>query len=283
MNTGSAIISIESELAAIVGREYLRESASVLARHAIDGVVPEYVVEPGTEEEVAAVVRLANERKLTVYPEGGRTGQMGRTPPRMDIVLVTTRLNAIEHYDPGDLTIGVGAGANLQAVREAVAANNQLLPIEVAHPAQSTIGGVLARAAHGPLRNGYGRARDLCLGLRFVTGDGRAAKSGGRVVKNVAGYDLMKLLVGSHGTLAVITAANLKVFPAPRQTKTFVADFARSKEAIAFRDAVVRSPLTPMCLEIASPLAQEFFSSHSDRQTWRVIVRAGGSDGVMAR
>ena len=117
MNTGSAIISIESEIAAIVGREYLRESASVLARHAIDGVVPEYVVEPGTEEEVAALVRLANERNLTVYPEGGRTGQIGRTPPRVDIVLATTRLNAIEHYDPGDLTIGVQAGTSLQSVR----------------------------------------------------------------------------------------------------------------------------------------------------------------------
>ncbi len=283
MNTGSAIISIESEIAAIVGREYLRESASVLARHAIDGVVPEYVVEPGTEEEVAALVRLANERNLTVYPEGGRTGQIGRTPPRVDIVLATTRLNAIEHYDPGDLTIGVQAGTSLQSVRESVAANSQLLPIEVAHPAQSTIGGVLARAAYGPLRHGYGPLRDSCLGLRFVTGDGRAAKSGGRVVKNVAGYDLMKLLVGSHGTLAIITAANLKVYPAPLQTRTFVADFAHLQEAIAFRDIVMRSPLTPMCLEIASPLAQEFFSSHSDRPTWRVMLRAGGSDAVMTR
>lgn len=283
MNTGSAIISIESELAAIVGREYLRESANVLARHAIDGVVPEYVVEPGTEEEVAALVRLANERKLTLYSEGGRTGQVGRTPPRVDIVLVTTRLNTIEHYDPGDLTIGVAAGASVQSVREAVAANNQSMPIEVAYPAQSTIGGVLSRAAHGPLRHGYGPLRDSCLGLRFVTGDSRWAKSGGRVVKNVAGYDLMKLLVGSHGTLAVITAANLKVYPAPRQTRTFVADFAHLNEAIAFRDTVVRSPLTPMCLEIASPLAQEFFSSHSDQQTWRVMVRAGGSDAVMGR
>ena len=283
MNTGSAIISIESELAAIVGREYLRESASVLARHAIDGVVPEYVVEPGTEDEVAALVRLANERKLTLYPEGGRTGQVGRTPPRVDIVLVTTRLNTIEHYDPGDLTIGVAAGASVLSVREAVAANNQLLPVEVAHPAPSTIGGVLARAAYGPLRHGYGPLRDSCLGLRFVTGDGRLAKSGGRVVKNVAGYDLMKLLIGSHGTLAVITAANLKVYPAPQQTRTFVADFASLSEAIAFRDTVVRSPLTPMCLEIASPLAQEFFSSHSDRQTWRVMLRAGGSDAVTAR
>lgn len=283
MNTGSAIISIESELAAIVGREYLRESASVLARHAIDGVVPEYVVEPGTEDEVAALVRLANERKLTLYPEGGRTGQVGRTPPRVDIVLVTTRLNTIEHYDPGDLTIGVAAGASVLSVREAVAANNQLLPVEVAHPAQSTIGGVLARAAYGPLRHGYGPLRDSCLGLRFVTGDGRLAKSGGRVVKNVAGYDLMKLLIGSHGTLAVITAANLKVYPAPRQTRTFVADFASLSEAIAFCDTVVRSPLAPMCLEIASPLAQEFFSSHSDQQTWRVMLRAGGSDAVMTR
>jgi len=102
-------------------------------------------------------------------------------------------------------------------------------------------------------------------------------------VKNVAGYDSMKLLIGSYGTLAIITAANFRLYPTPRQTKTFVADFADADEAIRYRERVVRSALTPMCLEFASPLAQEFLSSHSDRQTWRVMVRAGGSDAVLAR
>ena len=92
-------------------------------------------------------------------------------------------------------------------------------------PERATVGGVLATASHGPLRHGYGALRDFCIGIRFVTGDGRRAKGGGRVVKNVAGYDLMKLLIGSYGTLAVITSASFKLFPAPRQTRTFLAEF----------------------------------------------------------
>jgi glycolate oxidase FAD binding subunit len=277
-------VSIERELASIVGSDYLRERAVELAHNAIDEVVPEYIVEPANEEEVLALVRLANERKLTIYPAGGHTAQgMGRVPPRVDIVLKLGRLTAIDHYDPGDLTMGVSAGACVQSVRAAVSAHRQMLPLEVADAAHSTIGGALARAAHGPLRHAYGGPREFCIGLRFVTGDGRLAKSGGRVVKNVAGYDLMKLLIGSYGTLAIITAANFRLYPAPRQTRTFVADFTSAGEAIAFRDGVMKSALSAMCLEMASPLAQEFLASHSDRQTWRVMVRAGGSDAVLAR
>ena len=145
------------------------------------------------------------------------------------------------------------------------------------------LGGVLATASHGPLRHGYGALRDFCIGIRFVTGDGRRAKGGGRVVKNVAGYDLMKLLIGSYGTLAVITSASFKLFPAPRQTRTFLAEFSTAAEALQFRDVVMRSPLSPMCLELVSPGARKLMRPEMTSDAWVICVRAAGSDTVLAR
>ena len=146
------------------------------------------------------------------------------------------------------------------------------------------MGGLLATAARGPLSHGYGGVRDFCIGIRFVTGDGRKAKGGGRVVKNVAGYDLMKLLIGSQGTLAVITSASFKLFPAPRQTRTYLAEFGSANDAIGFRDRILHSPLSPMCLELVSPGARDILrpdAPHSD--SWIICVRAAGSDAVLAR
>ena len=169
--------------------------------------------------------------------------------------------------------------------------------METAQPERSTIGGALATATHGPLKHAYGGLRDYCTGVRFVTADGKIAKAGAKVVKNVAGYDLMKLLIGSYGTMAVITGASFKLFPRPPQMRTFVAQFARLAEAMTFRDHVLGSPLTPVCLELVSPHAQaivaESFHPVSPNsgetrvgppgETWRVLVRAAGSDRVLAR
>ena len=121
--------------------------------------------------------------------------------------------------------------------------------------------------------------------MRFVTGDGRKAKGGGRVVKNVAGYDMMKLFIGSQGTLGVITSASFKLFPAPRQTRTFVAGFRTAAEAIEFRNRVLHSPLTPVCLEIVSAETPALLgaSDQIDPGTWSILVRAAGSDAVLAR
>ena len=141
----------------------------------------------------------------------------------------------------------------------------------------------MAAAKHGPLRQGFGGVRDFCIGIRFVTGDGRKAKGGGRVVKNVAGYDLMKLLIGSYGTLAVITSASFKLFPAPRQTRTFLAEFATWQEALKFRDQVVRSPLSPMCLEIVSPKARKIMRPEMTEDAWVICICGAGSDAVLSR
>ncbi len=229
---------------------------------------------------MSAVLRLANAKGFTVIPRGGRTDPLYADA---DVSLNLCRLNNVEHYDAGDLTVGVGAGMTVDQLNKLVGADRLMFAADPAHPELATIGGVLAGAKQGPLRHGYGTVRDFCIGIRFVTGDGRIAKGGGRVVKNVAGYDLMKLLIGSYGTLAVITSASFKLFPVPRQTSTFLAEFGTSNEALEFRDFVISSPLAPMCLEIVSPFARKLMRAEITDSAWVICVRASGSDAVVAR
>ncbi len=279
MNSVGASLTLGRELREICGVEHVVEDQVELQAKRIAGCVPGLAVEPASAEEVAAILRLANERRLIVVPAGGLTHQQaGDAPQSIDILLLTSRLQELEHYDPGDLTIGVGAGWTVSQLVSKVSSDRLLFAGDGAQPERSTVGGLLAAGLAGPLRQGYGGLRDYCIGIRFVTGDGRKGKGGGRVVKNVAGFDLMKLLVGSWGTLAVITGASFKLFPAPRQTRTFVAEFASAAEAIAFRDHVLRTPLAPICLELVSPDA-----SQQPTAAWAVYVRASGSDPVLAR
>jgi glycolate oxidase FAD binding subunit len=300
MTAAGTAISLARELAGIVGEEHVREDAATLAGLVVEEVAPAVAVAPGSAEEVAAVLRFASGHDLTVVPAGGFTRQgIGGVPERVDVVLETRRLAVLERYDPGDLTLGAGAGMTLAALDEKLAAHQQFIPVESPHAERETLGGLLAAAASNPLRHGYGGLRDYCIGVHFVTGDGRVAKGGGRVVKNVAGYDLMKLLIGSYGTLGVLVSANFKVFPRPRQTATFACDFASAEEAVAFRDRLLRSALSPVALELASPRALEYLREappvrdveHVEPQAplkldagaWRVLLRAAGSDAVLAR
>jgi glycolate oxidase FAD binding subunit len=284
-------------LAAIAGDEHTTAGSTELA---INGVTPAHVVSPGSAEEIAAILQLANSLGLVVAPAGGFTKQdIGGVPERVDILLRTTRLNTIEHFDPGDLTIGVNAGMTFAEAQNELTKHQQWLPCDAARLDRATFGGLLATGASGPLKSAFGGMRDYCIGVQFVTADGKLAKGGGRVVKNVAGYDLMKLMTGSYGSLAVITRAAFKVFPRPRQTRTFICAFASLEEALRFRAQVFRSPLTPLCLEIVSPRALEYLCdppavrdaddytpSQPVTQTaneWQIVLRATGSDNVLHR
>jgi glycolate oxidase FAD binding subunit len=284
MSTTAASPALLRDLTSICGRDHVLDNALTLRRYAIDDLVPRVAVSPGTPAEVAAVLKFAHDHNVVVVPAGGFTHQFtGAIPEAVDILLRTNRLTAVEHYDPGDLTIGIGAGATLAAVESITGPNRQLLPLEAPLPETCTIGGALASATHGPLKHAYGGVRDYCTGIRYVTVDGKLAKAGARVVKNVAGYDMMKLLIGSFGTLAVVVGASFKVFPAPRQTRTFIASFAGLREVVRFRDQLLSSPLSPMCLELVSPHAHRLLAGDSDDDSWRVLVRAAGSDAVLAR
>lgn len=290
----TAISAWQGELAGTVGEANVQELSAEFA-----DAPGAFEVAPVSAEETAAVLRIANEHGLCVVPMGGMTKHgMGHPMTQIDVLLSTRRMNQVLYYDPGDLTFGVGAGMTLADVKRTLAANSQMLPLDSAQAEKSTVGGMMAANAHGPLKHCYGGVREYCIGIEFATADGKVVKGGGRVVKNVAGYDLMKLMIGSFGTLGVITSANFKVFPLPKQTRTFVRSFGALKDAMEFRDQVAKSPLTPLCVEIASPLAQEYFGEtaaardpdlyapkgHVEyRREWLVYVRAAGSDGVLQR
>src|SRR5262245_13554595 len=216
MSTMTSTASTERELAAIVGDANIRRTA-----FEINGVIPAVVVSPASPEEIGAVLRLANERNLVVAPAGGLTKQqIGGVPERIDILLSTARMNKIEQYDPGDLTVSVAAGMPFAEMQRTLGEHHQWVPCDAAKLDRATIGGLLATGASGPLKSTFGHMRDFCIGVQFVTTDGKVAKGGGRVVKNVAGYDLMKLMTGSYGSLAVITRVNFKVFPRPSSKST---------------------------------------------------------------
>ena len=270
MSATGISLDLARELRAICGDEHVAEAGKTLA------------ISPGSADEVAAIVRLANQHGFGITPTG-RITELDPAHARTEMLLQMHRLNQVEHYDPADLTVGVGAGMTVAELNALVAPGKLMFGCDPASPELSTLGGVLAASKHGPLRQGYGGVRDFCIGIRFVTGDGRRAKGGGRVVKNVAGYDLMKLLIGSYGTLAVITSASFKLFPAPRQTRTFLAEFATWQEALKFRDQVVRSPLAPMCLELVSRGARKIMRPDMAEDAWVMCVRAAGSDAVLAR
>lgn len=295
MSTVTSPAVIDRDLSSIVGDAHFTRSD-----FDINGVVPAAVVAPGSPDEAGAVLRLANERGLVVAPAGGRTKQQtGGIPERVDILLSTTRMDKIEQYDPGDLTISVAAGMPFAAMQSQLQEHHQWVPCDAADLDRATVGGLLATGAAGPLKSTFGHMRDFCIGIQFVTADGKVVKGGGRVVKNVAGYDLMKLLIGSYGSLAVITRANFKVFPRPRQTKTFVCSFTSLDEALKFRTRMLQSPLTPMCMEIVSPGAPEYLRDQATVQDpddymperpvslpaveWLIVLRATGSDNVLAR
>jgi glycolate oxidase FAD binding subunit len=284
VTTTTAVSRFTAELRAICGAEHVVDDPAELRRHEILGATPRISVVPNSRDEIAAILRFANEHGLNVVPAGGFTQQQtGNPPSQIDILLSTTRLTEVEHYDAADLTIGVGAGCTVAHLSAMVGKDGLLFAADPALAESATIGGMLATGVTGPHRQGYGGLRDYCIGVRFVTGDGRKAKGGGRVVKNVAGYDMMKLLIGSQGTLGVITSASFKLFPAPRQTRTYVSEFAGIAEVIEFRNHVLRSPLDPICLEVVSPQARRALPEFGSDGPWLLLLRAAGSDAVLLR
>ena len=297
MSGVSVSIDVRDVLTRSLGDANVREGA--FAGVSFDGIQPSFVVSPEETEHAADVMRVASGNDLVVVPHGGGTVQSaGYKPERVDILLSTKLLNKVLHYDAGDLTLSVGAGMKIADVQKLLAEYGQFLPIDPPNPDVATIGGTLAANVSGPLQVGFGSARDFCIGIEFVTGDGTIARGGGRVVKNVAGYDMMKLLIGSYGTLGVITSANFKVFPMPKKTRTFVMQFHDVEKMVKFLSEVSHSPLSPIAMEVVSPLGMEYVSGPAKPRdpddympistvhvnvAWHVYVRAAGSDAVLAR
>jgi glycolate oxidase FAD binding subunit len=182
----------------------------------IDGFGPLPVVRPGTVAELGDIVRRCAAEGQAVYPVGGRTRlDLGRPPRRAGVAADLTGLDRVIDYPARDMTVTVQAGITVAKLQDLLATENQRLPVDVPRPEDATVGGAIATNTSGPRRYGFGTLRDYVIGISVVNDEGQEVKAGGRVVKNVAGYDLMKLYVGSLGTLGVITQVTLKLKPLP--------------------------------------------------------------------
>jgi glycolate oxidase FAD binding subunit len=265
-------------------------SAAGLAGYEVDEMRPAAAVFPKSPEEIADLLKFAAAEKLAVVPCGSRTKLgIGMPPTRYDIALDLSRMNRVLAYEPRDLTLGVEPGMKFPTLAMALASEKQFLPLNPPFMSRATVGGILAADSPSPLRHLYGGPRDFVLGLEFVTGDGVIAKSGGRVVKNVSGYDLHKLLIGSLGTLAVITRANFKTFPMPPEQVVFVVTFDHVAAALEFCRALGRSPLGALQVDVISPEAAQILSARAEVEIalpanrWGVVVSAAGNARVVER
>lgn len=211
-------LDIEHEFRAILTPDSIRAATQA---DAICAVQPRFVLEPANEQQLAAVLRIANEAGLTVAPRGrGTKLSWGSPPSRVDLILSTARLDKIIEHVWADLTVSVEAGCTIQKLQFALAQHGQRLACDPLWPERATVGGVLSTNDGGSLRLRFGPLRDLIIGVTIALSDGTLASSGGKVVKNVAGYDLPKLVTGALGTLGVITRAVFRVHPLPHRAKT---------------------------------------------------------------
>lgn len=217
---------------AVVGKENVRNAAPA---DAVCGMQPIVVVAPGTKQEVASAQHIANDSGLAVIPRGGGSKlTWGNRPRAADVVFSTARLNRILEHAWADLTVTVEAGCTVQELQRTLAQHGQQLAIDVLWPERATIGGILASNDSGSLRSRFGGLRDLIIGVTLVLPDGTIAKSGGKVVKNVAGYDLMKLTTGALGTLGIIAEAVFRLHPIPREQQTVTFQAANAEDTTRF-------------------------------------------------
>jgi glycolate dehydrogenase FAD-binding subunit len=213
-------------------------------------------LEPVDANQTASMLEDAGRRGLSLVPTGSGT-KLGWTRSNSSdaICLSTKRLNAPVQHFAGDLVATIPSGTTLASANAILAQAGQWLPLDPNHAACATIGGIVAANDSGPRRHKYGSPRDLIIGVELALCDGRVARAGGRVVKNVAGYDLSRLVCGSFGSLAVITSATFKLSPLPAASRTVVATCAREADAAHLALTVASQPVTPSAVEIQAPFA----------------------------
>jgi glycolate oxidase FAD binding subunit len=245
------------KLHAAVGAAHVLSGVD-LSPFVVEGRTPDAAVFPGSPAEVAAVVRVAAESGVPLMPWGGGSAvDVGPPPPRAGIVLGLRRLGRLLEHEPGDLTVTAEAGMTIADLQTALRARGQWLSLDPPDAERATLGGVVAANASGPRRQLYGTVRDLLIGLTVVTADGALLRGGGKVVKNVAGYDLPKLFVGSHGTLGVIVETTFKLRPVPDEERLVAVGFDRLKDAGAAARALLAGDLIPTALEMVDGVCAE--------------------------
>ncbi|HTQ95398.1 MAG TPA: FAD-binding oxidoreductase [Candidatus Acidoferrum sp.] len=222
-------LSIEQRFAEILGTQNVHLAAE---KDRVVGILPKLILEPETEPQLAAALAFASENNLSVIPRGGATKlHWGNPPKSADLILSTARLDKIIEHAASDLTVTVEAGCTQRTLQEALAKRGQRLALDPLFPNRATIGGILSTNDSGALRLRFGGLRDLIIGVTLALPDGTLASSGGKVVKNVAGYDLPKLATGAFGTLGVITRAVFRLHPVPWMSTTLTCANADPSQA----------------------------------------------------
>jgi glycolate oxidase FAD binding subunit len=235
---------------------------------AVDGVPLPEIAEPSTPEEIASLLQESAAAGKKIAPIGGGTKlNLGNVPASLDLGLSTLKLNQVHHYEPTDMTLSVQAGARFADVQALLAGRGQTLPIESADDDRATIGGLIATAFAGPRRLGSGTLRDLLIGIAVAYPSGSVGKAGGLVVKNVTGFDLMRLHLGALGTLGIIVSANFKVLPLPRTETTLVSEPSELSAAFALASTARTGRLRPVSVEI-----------YGSGSTWQTAVRLEGRE-----
>jgi glycolate oxidase FAD binding subunit len=231
------------------------------------------VIVPGSPEELASQLADASAQRQTITLCGHSSkDRMAGPILDSDVSISTTALARVLQYEPRDLTISVEAGLPWSELNRVLAEHRQMVPLDPPFSGSATVGGVVASNTSGPRRRLYGSARDMLIGITFATLEGKLIRSGGMVVKNVAGLDMGKLMIGSFGTLAAIAVVNFRVHPLPAASRTFVQEFVRATEAITARDRVLKSTLQPAAIDILK-----------SADGYDLAIQAGGSARLLDR
>jgi glycolate oxidase FAD binding subunit len=228
---------------------------------------------PGSPEELAQCMAEANSRKQRITLLGHCTkGRMGGPIAPSDVTISTAGLQTVLEYEPRDLTISVGAGITYCELSRVLAEHQQMIPLDPPFSERATMGGIVAANGSGPRRRLYGSARDMVIGMTFATLEGKLVRTGGMVVKNVAGLDMGKLMIGSFGTLAAVATLNFRLYPMPAGTRSFVQEFDNIAGVMAARDEVLKTRLQPTAIDIMK-----------SGGSYRLAIQAGGSPAVLDR
>ncbi len=246
--------SYTAALTGIVGKDAVEEKPQVT----VAGKSPSLRVRPKSVEEVGKVLAFANENGLGVIPTGSGTKlETGNPPEKFDLLLDLTGLDQIVEYDAENLTIAAQAGVRVKDLVELVTKDELFFPVDPAFPGEATIGGVVATSDNGPKRFQHGNLRDVVLGVKVVLPNGELVKFGGRTIKNVSGYDVTKMMIGSMGILGVIVEATFRLLPEPQREDILVHAFPKLSEVTKLAGQVLDSVLVPSSLELLSPAARK--------------------------
>jgi glycolate oxidase FAD binding subunit len=259
-----------------------------LSAYAVDGALPRRVVSPASVDELARALRDTHTAGEAVVPWGGGTRiHVGGIPRRYDVAVDLAGLDRVLEHEPGDLTVTVQAGVRVATLQALLETHGQRLAYDPPFPEAATIGGSLASNAVGPLASAFGGVRDLVIGMKVVQADGTVTKSGGKVVKNVSGYDLMRPHIGAFGTLGVIAEASFKLTPLPHATRTYAAAFDSLERAKMACEAVLTAPFQPerFTLAVGPAVARAVAAGRSGLnggagRHWLVLTLAAGASAV---